>query len=562
MLTPDLYTRLKAQAGDRIKPDQVPALFSQFNEIRTFTPPQTYAAWLGATNVHGRIYGTKSRGDRLQAVDRAYKAWIEYPGAEGITHGGNAENLRSALETYTGVIYRMTGKVSGFSHDYRNERNRDGVMTKTLALAGLLTKLCLDSPAADAEKRQADRRAMLSLVANIKVEWSPVSTVVAGVGGIVGGVDGLIPKGLAQDITRICEGGAAGVGAIAGGIYAYTSVDDIGSKIKEIPGKIKTLLLEQWNKFKKWMSETFTRHFGLANAADLLEKAGQAFALVVKVAMESIADFAGGASDIYQGLKSMISDAWTRRTLGLQQAALGTSDGAFALVRNGIDIGIRNRQVVAAWTIAKGVTTTVVAATATQVASKIAGLVLGAFEFIFKLLYNLIEIDRIKDFIGEARTMWNHVSNSPNPLVPPAPPLTSGPPVHTVQPAFFVPKATTGSMPAFKAVHYTAYDFLTNSKASYLNFLHSLVNASPVLAAIVMNSGAFADIDDIMHAATPRSTDDPERAAQHIKSLEIEAVRLYTDSGFEVTANTTAMSAEDNFVFQPLFNGARLAPAP
>jgi hypothetical protein len=554
MLTHDLYTRLKAQAGDRIKPDQVPALYAQFSEIRTFTPPQTYAAWLGATNVHGRIYGTKSRGDRLQAVDRAYKAWIEYPGAEGITHGGNAENLRSALETYTGVIYRMTGKVSGFSHDYRNERNRDGVMTKTLALAGLLTKLCLDSPASDAEKRQADRRAMLSLVANIKVEWNPLMTIVTGAASVAGSTDGLIPKGLARDIVRICEGGVVGIGAIAGGAYAYTSVEDV-------PGKIKAFLLEHWEKFKTWMSDTF-RRFGIANAADLLGKAGQAFALVVKVAMESIANFAAGASDIYQGLKGMITDAWTRRTLGLQQAELGTSDGAFALIRNGIDVGIRNRQVVAAWSIAKGVTTTVVAATATPVASKIADLVLGAFEFIFKLIYNLLEIDRINDFIAQARTMWNHVANAPSPLTPPTPPVTSGPPVHTVQPAFFVPKATTGFMPAFKAAQYTAYDFLTDSKASYLNFLHSLVAASPVLAAIVMNSGAFATIDDIMHAATPRSTDDAQRAATHIKSLEIEAVRLYTDSGYQVVSNTTAMSQADNFVFQPLFNGARLAPAP
>lgn len=552
MLNRPMYERLKTQAGTRIAADQIPALFSQFLEIERFTPPQTYAAWLTATNVAGRIYGTKSRGDRLQAVDRAYKAWIEYAGAEGIAHGGNAENLRSALETYTGVIYRMTGKVSGFSHDYRNERNQNGVMTKTLALSGLLTKLALTSPASDLDRRLTDRRAMLGLIANIKVEWNPVGTIIGGIVGVAGSTDSLIEKGLAKDIVRICGGGAAGVGAIVGAVV----VDDI-------PGKIKTFLKEQWTKFKAWMAETFTRQFGLANAADLLEKAGKAFALVVKVAMESIANFAAGASDIYEGLKSLITDAWTRRTLSLQQAELGTSDGAFALIRNGIDVGIRNRQVVAAWTIAKGVTTTVLAATATAAAGKIADLVLGTFEFIFKLLYNMIEVDCIKSFIAEARTMWNNVAGSPNPLAPPVPVPSSGPPVHTVQQAFLVPKVTTGTMPAFKAAHYTPYEFMTDSKAAYLNFLHSLVKASPVLAAIVMNSGAFVDVADVMHAATPRSTDDVERAAQHIKSLQIEAVRLYNDSGYAVLPNTgTVFNQQDNAVFQNMLRGAQLVPAP
>ena len=547
-LSRELYESLKSQAGSRISAQQIPELYSQFRDIDGFVPPQSQAAWMTATNVAGRLYGTKDRGERLRAVDRAYAAWIGYDGAEGIAHGGNAENLRQALETYTGVVYRMTGKVSGMSHDYRNERNRDGVMTKTLALSGLLTRLCLTGPASDVDKRQTDRRAILSLIANIKVEWSPVSTIVGGIVGVAGSTDSLIEPGLAKDIVRICEGGAAGVGAVA----AVAVVDDI-------PGKIMKFLKAQWEKFKQWMAETFSRQFGLANAADLLEKAGKAFALVVKVAMKSIADLASGASDIFEGLKSLVTDAWTRRTLTIQQLEIGTSDGAFALIRKGIDVGIRNRQAVASWTIAKGVTTTVLAATASSAAGKIADLVLGAFEFIFKLLYNLIEISCIKSFIAEARTMWTQVKNSPNPLLAPTVAKNTTP---TVQAAFFVPKATTGTMPAFKAAHYTPYDFLTDSKAAYLNFLYSLVKASPVLSAIVLNSGAFQDIGDVMHAATPRSTDDAARAKSHIESLQIEAKRLYLDSGYEVMSNTTVMTPEENALFQGLFNGARLAPAP
>lgn len=573
-LTTEAFSRLLTAAGDRIPSDKTIPLTNQFHEVKDFTPPQTHSAWLTATNVSGRLYGTKSRGDRLQAVDRAYKAWIEYTGPEGIAHGGNAENLRNALETYAGTIYRMTGPVSGMSRDYRDERNRDGVITKTLVLADLLTKLCLTSPEADLQKRQADRRAMLNLVANIKVEMKSVTAIigaVSGIGGIAAGVDGLLPQGLAKDIVRICEGSVATAGAIGGGIYGVVVTDDI-------PGKIKAFLVEQWNKFKEWMRSILALQFGIEDVADLIGRAGQAFALVVKVAMESIAKVAAGASDIYDGLKSMISDAWKRHTLTLQQAELVTSEGAFAMIRNGIDTGIRNRQIVAAWTIAKGVTTTVVSATATEVASRIAGLVLTAFEFIFKIIYKIVEKVRIEGFMAEARVMWSKLRATGMPPLPVTRPrsnavtsftrprsnaITSATPapVLPAEPSVVIPKATTGSMPAFKAAHYSASDFINDSKAAYLNFLYSLVDASPVLAAIVMNSGAFKDVSDVLHAATPRSTEDAGRAAQHIKSLQIEAVRLYNESGFEVVSHTTAMSDEENLVFQPLFNAARLAPA-
>jgi len=551
-LTLDEFSRLITQAGSRIPDSKSIALFDQFHDIKDFVPPQTHAAWLTMTNVAGHIYGTKSRGDRLMAVDRAYKTWIEYAGPEGITHGGNAENLRNALETYTGVIYRMTGKVSGFSHDYRNERNRGDVMTKTLALAGLVTKLSLTSPESDLERRQTDRRAMLSLIANINVEWNPVGTIIGGIAGAASNTDSLISNDLAKNIVRICEGGAAGIGAAVG----VAVVDDV-------PGKIKTFLKEQWNKFKTWMAGVFKLRFGITTAAaEFLEKAGKAFALVVSQAWKSVAHLASGASDMYEGLKNLVTDAWTRRTLTLQQAQLVTSDGAFALIRNGIDVGIRNRQVVAAWTIAKGVTKTTVAAVASPAASKIADLVLGAFEFIFKLIYNLIEAESIKRFIVEARAMWAKVGNMPEAQASPAAAPASAAAVRAPKADFLVPKATSGSMPSFNAAHYTAQDFIHDSRAAYLNFLHSLVKTSPVLAAVVMNSGAFQDVSDVLHAATPRSTDDVERAAQHIKSLQIEAVRLYTDSGYSVVPNTgTVFSQQDNAVFQGMLKGAQLVPA-
>lgn len=545
------FQRCLNDAGDRFPADKKTALLEQFQDIRDFAPPVSYEAWLTATNVAGRIYGTKSRGDRLMAVDRAYKAWIAHP--DGIMHGGNAENLRTALETYTGVIYRMTGRVSGLSRDYRNERNRGDVMTKTLALTGLITRISLDSPTAHREKREADRRAMLALIANINVEWSPVGTIIGGVAGAASNTDSLLPAGLARDIVRIVEGSAVGVGAVGGGIAVATG----HIKVDETVRKVDAVLQEQKRIFFDWMFRTINKFTeDPAVVADVMAKVAKAFALVCSFVWKSVANTASGAADMYDGLKNLLTDAWTRHTITLQQLELGTSDGAFALIRNGIDIGIRNRQAVAAWTIAKGATKTALAVAASPAAVKIADLVMGAFEFIFKLVYNLIEADSIKKFIDEARTMWKNVKNGAGTA------QTASPPAVPDAGDGKSKKAATGTMPAFKAASYSPQDFITDGKAAYLNFLYSLVKASPVLAAVVMNSGAFKSVDDVLHAATPRSTDDVERARQHIVSLKIEAARLFRDSGFEVVANqATPLDDADNSVFQQRLKGARLLAA-
>lgn len=306
------------------------------------------------------------------------------------------------------------------------------------------------------------------------------------------------------------------------------------------------------------MRKTFTKQFGFDNAGDLLEKASVAFAYLTKVIFKELGPYAKAASDIYAGLRSLVTDQWTRSNLALQQAELVTSDGAFAMIRNGIDTGIRNRQAVAAWTIATGVTRTVMAATATEVAAKIANLLLSGCQLIFKVLYNMFEIKRINSFVAEARTMWANVQNAAQ-LPEQHVDVVANDAAPEVEQTFLVPKVTTGFMPAFKAAHYTATDFLDDRKAAYLNFLHSLINASPVMAAIVMNSNEFKSVDDVLHAATPRSTEDVKLAAQHIKSLKIEARRLYQESGFKVTPqNKSELSWADKSLFHDRITAAQL----
>ncbi|QJE01553.1 hypothetical protein HH212_17220 [Massilia forsythiae] len=544
----DTYTWLKTHATTPFTPFESAMLDDRFRAIEHFQPPPTYNDWLAATDVKGKLFGTKSRGDRLQAVDRAYKAWIEYAGPEGIMHWRNAENLANALEKYSGVVYNMGNQVSGLSRDYRNERDNNMVMSKTRSLCRLLQRLCVDSPVSNAAKRRMDRRALLTLIANIKVEWSATSTVLLGLLGMGGSAHSLLSKsGLEENIIQIFQDkvvtySSIGVGVVGTGVGTGVAV----YKRESIQEKVAALLQEKWADFKEWMIKIFRNHFGLETASDLLEKAAKAFALVAAFALKEVAKFASGGADIYAGLRSLISDAWTRTALSLQQAELVTSEGAFALIRKGIDVGIRNRQVVAAWTIAKGVNTTVMAATASAAAGSIASLVLGAFQMIFKIVYNYIEVKRINSFIDEARMMWAKVSKAAR--SEPAEPVTV--------PEDLVPKMTTGYMPAFKATYYTAAEFLDDGKAAYLNFLHSLVESSPVMAAVVMNSDAFKSVHDVMHAATPRSTDDDVRAADHIKSLKIQAKRLYKESGFKILPNTVQLDDGDQRIFNARLNAA------
>jgi hypothetical protein len=556
-LTADFVAKQRAIVGSKFSL----AAFSdaEITRLCEFEPPQSYAAWLEATDVDGMMSSrllrtTKSRGERLQRVDRAYKAWIEYPGADHIRHAGNAENLMNALQTYIGVTYRLNGTVaetSVISKDYRDARNRNNVITDVLKLTQLIHALSDKSAASNEEARRMTRKMMLTLMANIQVDRDWASDVLSGALSTIPAVNDVVDSSghkAAAEIMMAVEGSVGGAGAA---VY-------LGYLAHE--GKIKQFLKEQFNKFKDWVVERLKDKF-LGNPAELVALVGKALGVLFKFVCKAAGDFVGAGTDMLEGLTGLIKDAWTRRTITLQSAELVTSDGAFALIRAGIDSGIAERQAVSAWKISKGVTSVAVTATTAGAAGKIADLVLAGFEFIFKMLYNLFEIRRIQAFLGEAKTLWRNLSNTSTASTAAAASASPTPP--TEVPTFEVPLVSRGTMPEFKAAHYTPDDFLHNKKASYLNFLYSMTKASPVMAAIVMNSGVISDADDVFHSATPRSTDDVDRAAAHITTLKIEAVRLYSESGFKVKpAPVSVLSGETNTIYQRLLNNAKLATQP
>lgn len=587
-LTQETFTALKARVVTPFTPFESQMLDDRFRALQHFQPPQTYQAWLDATNVKGKMFGTKSRGDRLQAVDRAYKAWIEYAGEEGIVHWRNAENLASALEKYRGVVYNAGNQVSGLSHDYRSERDKGDVMSKTLSLCRLLQRLCVDSPVNSAQRRQRSRRALLILIANMKVEWDPkkalfLGTATQGYGAY--SLDG--DKEMTEKIIQALVYGVVPVGITAGVSYSAwakkekSEFQKSGSKLdafktavgalpgqikdagKELPEKIWKFVTDKFQEFITWAKKTFDKNnFGIKNIVEILDKAGVAFAYLTKKFFTELAPFAKNGSQIYSSLRSLITDQWTVSNLSLQQVQLVTSDGPFAMIRKGIRTGIRNRQAVAGWSIATGALKIGAAITATEAAAKAANLLLSGFQLIFKILYNMLEIKRINGFIMEARTMWNHVQNAPEVLDAPVVGMVGnvlGPGVRQASPK---PNFDPGTMPAFKAVNYTAPEFLGDRNAAYLNFLHSLVNTSPVMAAIVMNSNEFTGVDEALHAATPRSTEDVKLAAEHIELLKIEAKRLYQESGFKVTPhNRSELGAADTALFYNRITAAQLNEA-
>lgn len=170
------------------------------------------------------------------------------------------------------------------------------------------------------------------------------------------------------------------------------------------------------------------------------------------------------------------------------------------------------------------------ATTASSAAGKIVDLVLGGFEFAFKMVYNFLESERIKKFQYDAVSMWKRLNGSEA-----APPVAFAPPVLGMSKNTrdlklkenAVPKPLPrGFMIEFKAAGYTSDQFIGNSHGAFLNFMDSMIKASPILAAVVINSGIVARADEVFHAATPRSTGDEELALKHIKLLQDEAKQI------------------------------------
>ncbi|NGZ86017.1 hypothetical protein [Duganella aceris] len=537
-------------------------------EMSKIELPQTLEAWKAATDVDGLLtssfFGTKTaraRGPTLQIVDRAYDAWIK-----DITNGGNAANLQAALENYRGFAYKMTRNeaFSGVSTDHRSARNKNNVMDDVMAVATLMALLDKKFRNND-EDRRATREMMVTLMANIRVEWEWHKDALGGLAlapgiidvipgasdAIANGVIGVLKNGTGQIVTGSVAGAAA-AGGIGYGAYTAATTTDAKAKLFKF-------LQEQCNNFANWIGTTLQRILG-GDLRDIVAMAAKALKPVFTQVWKAASTFVGGAGDIVSGLTGLAKDAWTRHTITVQQTELVTSDGAFAILRSGIDRGIALRQAVSAWTMAKGAISTTLTVVSAGTVSKIADLLLAGFEFVFKMVYNALEDRRIQAFMLEARTMFQKVrtrgqhKGSAKPKA-----AAKGAPITEQE----MPMVARGTMPAFAAAHYTGDQFMDDWRGTYLNFLYSMVKASPVMAAIVMNSGLI-DERDVFHAATPRSDEDVARAAVHVFTLKEEAKRLFGECNFKITPANIAdlQSGSTAASYQDLVRRAQSATQP
>jgi len=502
----------------------------EIRRICAIVPPQTQQAWLAATDVAGHMSSrlvstTKARGPTLQEVDRAYKSWIDYTGPEGITQMDNAENLRAALEKYMG--YATNDNQFIISTNYRDKRDR-GDMANVRLLTQLICDLHSGQRSLDETKKIETRENMLTLIANIDVKWDTLGNALGGLSLISGANDviGASAGEMTAKMVKAVEGGVVAVGAT---VYAANE-----ARTDNRMARFVAFLSQQCQKFAKWIGETLHKLRG-GDRETIIMVANAVLKIVFEFACKAAADQLAAGKDIVDGVSGLIKDAWTRSTISAQRTALVTVDGAFAVIRSGIVHGIALRQAVSAWKIAKGTASAAITATTAGAAGKIADLVLAGFEFAFKMLYNFFEDKRIQDFKLEAKKMWQTLGHSRGFLPPP---LQRGTQAASAPVALPTKPAPTGSMVKFTAESYTIEEFLNDRKGAYLHFLDAMVKASPLMAAIVMNSGLIASVEDVLHAATPRSTDDVDRAYNHIVTLQVEASRLFLESGFSVVSPT------------------------
>ncbi|MGE4239939.1 hypothetical protein [Ramlibacter sp.] len=511
-----------------------PRAFSatEVNFFKQFVPPQSVDAWRAATDVEGHMSSrlfktTKSRGDRLQRVDTAYASWIR-----DITNRREAENLRHALDEYRGFAFRITGSSVGtFGTNYRDARNRDNIMVDIAKYVDFIASLGGVADDMGEARAKEIRRDVLLLLGNIEVNAEPTGFIAGGlmtafsITDAAGGVDAFMK--LSTDIQGACGGSVGGAAAI--GYAAY----DIGNaaekaqygtgawdRIKSAAHQFYDFLARIMKKFVDWAGAKLKAIFVQHDAGEIIGVLKLAAKAVFHFIMKACKEFVGGVGDALEGTAGLIEDAWLRRTLTLQAETLVTTQGEFALLRSGIRRGIELRQAVAAWTLAKGVTSIVLTAT-TAGASKIVDAILAGLEFLFKIVWTVLESSAIDKVLKEVKIVTTSMLNKATEIryVPE------------------VPDASTVSysgMPPFKALNYTWTEVVNNANGAYMNLLDSVVKSSPVMSAILLNSGVVADVRDVMHAATPRSSAHETVANEHLRALKEQAVSIYTKSPFKI----------------------------
>jgi hypothetical protein len=531
----------------------------RYEPLLDYVPPQTLSEWQEGTSAKGRLWGTKSRGDRLQAVDRQYASWI----SGSLTHTQNARALFNALDEYRGVAFRSTGGVGPLSKDVRDERDALRHLSRVHDLVHLIGSYHTavgDDVGVTEKSARVIRRRLVTLLGNIDVTWEWKSDLLGGLPVVAVGADvsGLTGAIMGSQTAKICIGATAPVVGVAIGTGVSDPVvsqasDPVWKKAWE---KFKGFLLKIFNGFMDWAKVKLSKLLKI----DLTEITGT-LATILNVVfgfvLKEATPFVSAAKDLAEGVYELCKDAWIRSTLSDAEKKIVTREGSFGLIADGIKSGIVRRQAVAAWTMSKGA----IKLGLTFIgADKIATLVLGALEFVFKFLFNLFEHRKIQAFLEQARITFRKVKKE------------------TIDPdneglAWAIAKAdiskanfTPGFMPDFKAVNYTYEEFVANTAGAYLNFLDSCVRASPILAAVIMNSGVVKDHRDVFHVATSHSESDDKVAAGYIKTLKAEAVHLYQASSFRVKpariVDFQETEGDDNTWYQWMVNNAKGALNP
>lgn len=544
------------------------------DEIENFIPPQSKEEWEKATEVESvfssRVkYIAKDRGDTLKEVDAAYKSWID----GDITNGQNAENLLSALEKYRGPVYAMRKFGSSPGHlsngkglfkfqgvDYRDDRNKDGIMDKVHNMVKFI-KISSPSTFKNNDKHNiVVRHLILLLMGNIDVKLQ-YTDFLGDIGGMSSeSVELLKDKygEIAQTIAAEVAGGGAAlyVGWKTNGVadeeqFVNSLPDDTGTIGKYARAFFKTLV-NLFEKFLDWVGKKWTSVMD-KDAGKIVGIIGTILKIIFKYTLEAAKKVIGGANDIATGVAELCQDGWTHRQLDLQEDSLVTVDGAFALIRSGVKKGIQIRLALSSWKCVKGSISTAVNVMAAG-SGKIADLILAGLEFAMKFGYALYQNSKIQSFLSEAKILCKRlvadtdITRSRRDMI-----SASASDVKPADPAF---------MPDFKAASYTTQEYLNDTGGCYLNFLYSCVKSSPVMAYIIMNSG-IVSYKDVFHAATPRSTSDEVTALDHIRDLAAECAKAYTNYCFKVEpVPIPKITGGNKKLFESMLNNAVAAKRP
>jgi hypothetical protein len=528
---PAAYLQSFASSSLKLSDDDV-------SRLSSFQLPETIAAWREKTvDADAFFLRPATRGDTLKLVDHAYEAWIN----NDITNYQNACNLNNALETYRGFSHRLR-KFGVLERDRREARNRNGVMGTVHEIVTTIARLDSRSPVFQYEKDMENRRRVLMFFANIDVEWNWKSGL-AGAAGMINEANTIkLDSAVLTSIQKSLTG--------TGGQFLLDEslhVNRIGNDVKEVAKTFFTYLKSLFKKFKEWAAEKISSLMG-GDRGEIISTLSAILGVIFDLVAEKATPFLSGATDIVAGLEGLVTDAWIRSTISAQKTALVTAQGAFALIRDSIEYGIKLRQAVAGWTMVKGVVS--VAVTATTGMGEIANMILSGLEFAFKMVFNLLESRRIQSILLEVRNFLS----APNSAAAQKTITAEEDKVEVV-----IPMVSLGYMLPFKSTSYTMEDFLTNSKAAYLNFLYSLFDASPIMAAIVMNSGVVKEVNDVFHPATPRSTINEQEALDHIATLKGEAQKLYNASVFKVVDRVAdSLDPQDKILCTEMVTAAKL----